>query len=436
MHVLAHRPRGRDQGPCWSRRTRRRFGARWWRVRSARRGGANLQAVGELEVEKVLHDVMEEAIGDLDVRPAAICLGIAGVDRPEDARVVRGIMKRIGYKARVLVVNDALIALVAGAGDAPGIVVIAGTGSIAYGRNGRFEAARRRLGLHARRRGQRLLDRQGRAARGPARGGQAWARDEAHRAAAELLRRRPRAGPHSPGLSRHAAPGGDCLPGAVRPERLHRRGSGRHRYSARVRRPARIVRALGRQAPGAGRMEFPFVLSGGIFRAVPWLEEELSRRLPLASPRSRTMLLNVEPARGAVRLALAEARGGYTFRCIRQTRPSPSPSSQLASSMPNAQGGMLKVTVFKDERTLAKTLAAEIAATLKTTPDLVFGLPTGRTPVGLYPSSAPSTPTFPRRRPSTWTSSWESSRTTLAAIARSCSGTCSHASTSGRSGSM
>ena len=28
----------------------------------ARRGGANLQAAGELEVEKVLHEVMEEAM--------------------------------------------------------------------------------------------------------------------------------------------------------------------------------------------------------------------------------------------------------------------------------------------------------------------------------------------------------------------------------------
>ena len=58
----------------------------------ARRGGANLQAVGELEVEKVLHDVMEEALGDLDVRPSAICLGIAGVDRADDARVVRELL--------------------------------------------------------------------------------------------------------------------------------------------------------------------------------------------------------------------------------------------------------------------------------------------------------------------------------------------------------
>ena len=33
-------------------------------VAEARAGGANLQAAGELQVEKVLHDVMAEAIGD------------------------------------------------------------------------------------------------------------------------------------------------------------------------------------------------------------------------------------------------------------------------------------------------------------------------------------------------------------------------------------
>src|SRR3989337_1666562 len=111
-------------------------------ISDARRGGANLQAVGELEVEKVLHEVMEEAIGDRPIVPAAICLGIAGVDRPDDSAVVRAIMKRIGYKARVLVVNDALVALEAGAPRQPGVVVISGTGSICYGRNAAGEAAR------------------------------------------------------------------------------------------------------------------------------------------------------------------------------------------------------------------------------------------------------------------------------------------------------
>ena len=91
-------------------------------IAESRRGGANLQAVGELEVEKVLHEVMEEAIGNRAIVPAAICLGIAGVDRPDDSVVVDGIMRRIGHKARVVVVNDALVALEAGAPGQAGVV--------------------------------------------------------------------------------------------------------------------------------------------------------------------------------------------------------------------------------------------------------------------------------------------------------------------------
>src|SRR5258705_1975584 len=111
-------------------------------VSEGRGPGANLQAAGELEVEKVLHGVIESALGDRAIQPAAICLGIAGVDREDDAGVVRAIMRRISPWRRVLVVNDALIALVAAAGMGPGIVIVAGTGSIAYGRNAAGMAAR------------------------------------------------------------------------------------------------------------------------------------------------------------------------------------------------------------------------------------------------------------------------------------------------------
>ena len=54
---------------------------------------------------------------------------------------------------------------------------------------------------------------------------------------------------------------------------------------------------------------FAFILAGGIFKAVPWLEQELARRLPIAAPRSRVELLDREPATGAVALALQAARG-------------------------------------------------------------------------------------------------------------------------------
>ena len=56
--------------------------------------------------------------------------------------------------------------------------------------------------------------------------------------------------------------------------------------------------------------EFSFVLAGGMFKAVPWLQEEVTRMLPAIAPRSRRLLLDVEPAFGAVRLALAEIHGG------------------------------------------------------------------------------------------------------------------------------
>jgi hypothetical protein len=68
----------------------------------ARASGANLQAVGELEVEKVLHAVMSDAVGDRGIWPQAICLGVAGVDREGDSAIVRAIMRRIGYNARII----------------------------------------------------------------------------------------------------------------------------------------------------------------------------------------------------------------------------------------------------------------------------------------------------------------------------------------------
>ena len=71
-----------------------------------------------------------------------MCLGVAGVDREDDDQIVRGIMRRLGFRTHALVVNDALVALVAGVGDDPGVVLIAGTGSIAYGVNQDGFAAR------------------------------------------------------------------------------------------------------------------------------------------------------------------------------------------------------------------------------------------------------------------------------------------------------
>jgi N-acetylglucosamine kinase-like BadF-type ATPase len=111
-------------------------------IGEGRSSGANLHTDGELQVEKVFHSVIEQATEGRDTAIAAACLGIAGVDREADFRIVGDIMRRLGFRSNLLIVNDALIALVAGAGASPGVVVISGTGSIAYGVSHRGLAAR------------------------------------------------------------------------------------------------------------------------------------------------------------------------------------------------------------------------------------------------------------------------------------------------------
>ena len=279
----------------------------------ARRGGANLQASGELEVEKVLHDVMEEALGDSEIRPKGICLGIAGVDRPDDARVMEQIMRRIGYKARVLIVNDALVALEAGAPGKPGVVLVAGTGSIAYGRNARNQSAR------AGGWGYVLGDE----------GSGYWIGRAALRA---VLREADRRGPqtqltglllHYYGVTRAQDLIAQVYQGALRPAAIASlaqcvQGAFNNGDEVAIGILRNAADQLESAAVSVARRldligsEFPIVLSGGIFRAVPWLEEELRRRLPLASPRAVPRLQTEEPASGAVRLALADVRGTYT----------------------------------------------------------------------------------------------------------------------------
>ena len=62
---------------------------------------------------------------------------------------------------------------------------------------------------------------------------------------------------------------------------------------------------------------FSFVLAGGMFHAVPWLCDQLKLMLPALAPKSRTIRLEAEPALGAVRLAIAELRGGATIPVYR-----------------------------------------------------------------------------------------------------------------------
>jgi N-acetylglucosamine kinase-like BadF-type ATPase len=276
----------------------------------AREAGANLQGVGELALEKVLHSVMEAALAGQRVMPSAICLGIAGVDRAGDQDVVRGIMDRIGYQATILIVNDALIALQAGIGDAPGIVVVSGTGSIAYGRNARGEAARAGgwgyllgdegsgywIGRLALRAAVRHADGRGRET-------SLTPRLLGHfglTGAPELIRRvyHEELAPGTIGaLARHvqeARDDGDLVAAGI----LHQAAEELMTAAAAVMKRLEM-----------DYESFSFVLAGGMFHAVPWLCDRLKVLLPTLASHSRTIRLEHDPALGAIQLALAVAHG-------------------------------------------------------------------------------------------------------------------------------
>jgi N-acetylglucosamine kinase-like BadF-type ATPase len=72
----------------------------------------------------------------------SICLGMAGVDRPEDRPLIEGLVREFLPQSACWPVNDGVIALMGGALKPFGIIVISGTGSIAFGINRAGERAR------------------------------------------------------------------------------------------------------------------------------------------------------------------------------------------------------------------------------------------------------------------------------------------------------
>ena len=298
-----------------------------------RAGAANLQTEGELEVEKTLHTAIENATDGQHLTVTAVCLGMAGVDRQDDAGVIRGVMRRLGFRSNPLIVNDALIALVAGAGSSPGVVVISGTGSIAYGVSQQGVAAR------AGGWGPTLADE----------GSGYWI---GRRALAAVMRDADGRGPQTeltPLVLQHFS-----LP---RPQALvaeiYHQPQGRRAIASlgtvvdRARENGDPVaidimrNAAEELALAAASVisqldmrgeQFPIVLAGGMLKESAWLSGDVRRRLAEVAPRAIVGPLTEQPAVGAVRLALAEARGGARVPPYIDSYRSTPPASAEASA--------------------------------------------------------------------------------------------------------
>src|SRR4051812_1770386 len=101
-------------------------------------GSAKPSSVGGAEAGRQL-DAGVAQLGT--VRPAAVCAGAAGVDSVEAAERFRRLLGERAPTARIGVVHDTELVLAA-AGTSTGIVVISGTGSVAWGRNPQGQVAR------------------------------------------------------------------------------------------------------------------------------------------------------------------------------------------------------------------------------------------------------------------------------------------------------
>lgn len=123
-------------------------------------GGSNYQSVGiEVAAQSIKAaisaavETVVDTVGDITIK--AICLGLAGVGRPGDFKIVKDIVEDLQQdnnfyinwslkENNIIICNDALIALVGGIGDDVGVVAAAGTGSIVFGRN--YQGLTKRVG--------------------------------------------------------------------------------------------------------------------------------------------------------------------------------------------------------------------------------------------------------------------------------------------------
>jgi len=272
--------------------------------------GANLQTVGPRRMETVLHGVIDQALTGRADRPDAVCVGIAGADRTHDAEVVQASVERLVPGAPVLVVNDALIALEAGAPGQPGIVVVSGTGSIAYGHDGHGRAARSGGWGHM------IGDE----------GSGYWIGKEALVAVVRHVDGRGPQTQLTPDILAHFRVSNAAaflqivydrdVPrrevAALGPVVQRARDAGDavaiHILDRAIEELVLCATAVATRL-GLGSESFAIVLAGGAFRVVPWLKTTLTERLFARWPRARVRLLDREPALGAVSLALATARG-------------------------------------------------------------------------------------------------------------------------------
>ena len=102
-------------------------------------GPFNLNAIGETAFRALLREVFAWCGGMADC--ARLCIGGAGISNPQVGNILKEELDASGFAGKWYLCGDQEIAL-RGAMEGNGIVVIAGTGSICFGKNAAGETAR------------------------------------------------------------------------------------------------------------------------------------------------------------------------------------------------------------------------------------------------------------------------------------------------------
>lgn len=104
-------------------------------LKKAQGPGTNLQTLEEKELRERLMALVAKL--KLKDKPVGICVGLAGCDREQDKKKLKGILKSSFPGTPCMAESDARIGLFAAFEKSPGILLIAGTGSVAIGQDGK-----------------------------------------------------------------------------------------------------------------------------------------------------------------------------------------------------------------------------------------------------------------------------------------------------------
>ncbi|HUQ20093.1 MAG TPA: BadF/BadG/BcrA/BcrD ATPase family protein [Gemmatimonadaceae bacterium] len=258
----------------------------------------------------VVAELMREALAQASILevPTILYGGFAGVGREEERRALENELDRLGVAEEVFVGGDAEIALADAFNEGPGIILLAGTGSIAYGRGidgslvrtggwgpvfgdegSGFWIGKRALGIVAA-----ATD-----GREPA-----TALTGSILTAAEVE--------SAEALIPWAINAGNTTIASLAAVVLTTAAAGDSRANALVSLAAEElivhVRTLAMRLFGDERAAIPVALSGGLLQKGSLLRKKVEQRLRSAIPGAQVQSSEIVPARGAVRSALRRIR--------------------------------------------------------------------------------------------------------------------------------